>query len=389
MDPVTNPYSPGAGRLPMALVGRETQLKAWHTALKRVEAGRDAQSLVLYGLRGVGKTVLLSRFARIAEDAHWLVARIEAKSGSSMRDMVGEAFHGPLVDLARPGVGQRVLKALKTALSFKASYDTSGVWNFGVDLRDVAGGGADTGVFESDLSKLLRDLSEAAADQGTGVALLIDEAQDLPAKELIALCAIVHAANQRQDRLVVALAGLPSLPRRLSEAKSYAERLFSYHGIGALQPDDARRALVDPASDEDVVWSGGALDKVMAEAGGYPYFLQQYGQDTWNVAAESPLSPADAELGIAHGRAALDTGFFRVRWDRATMAEKNYLRAMAIDDDEGSQAGNIAVRLGKTVKSLGPIRASLIGKGLIYSPVHGVVAYTVPAMATFVRQQDD
>ncbi|MDR2975130.1 MAG: ATP-binding protein [Propionibacteriaceae bacterium] len=249
-------------------------------------------------------------------------------------------------------------------------------------------GGADTGSFESDLGKLLRDLSEASADQGNGVALLIDEAQDLPQEELIALCTIVHVANQRQDRLVIALAGLPSLPLKLAEAKSYAERLFTCHEIGALQPEDAQAALVDPALDENVIWSQDALDIVLKQAAGYPYFLQQYGQDTWNAAGASPIDRHAAELGVANGRTGLDTGFFRIRWDRATATEKSYLKAMAEDGDTGSLTSTISERLNKRPQSLGPARASLIGKGLIYSPEHGVVAYTVPAMAAFVQRQN-
>ncbi len=387
MDPVVNPYSPGAGRPPAALVGREGQLAAWDVALRRVTAGRDAQSVVLYGLRGVGKTVLLSRFARMAREREWIVAQVEAKSQKSMRDMVGEALHDDLVDLARPGVGKRVLKALKTALSFKASYDAAGTWNFGLDLNEAPGGGADTGTFESDLGKLLRDLSDAAADQGIGVALLVDEAQDLPNDELIALCTVVHAANQRQERLVVGLAGLPSLPRKLAEAKSYAERLFSYHTVDALSHAEAAAALTDPAESEGVTWMEDAVENVVDAAGGFPYFLQQFGQDTWNAAPSSPVTLADAKLGVARGQLALDTGFFRIRWDRATASEKEYLKAMAVDGDGGSSSGTVAARLGKRIGALGPTRANLISKGLIYSPDHGIVAYTVPAMAAFVNRQ--
>ena len=387
MDPVSNPYVPGAGRPPAALSGRGEHLQAWDVALRRIEAGHDAQSLVLYGLRGVGKTVLLARFARIADERSWLVTQIEARSGKTIRAAIGEGFHDNLVDLARPGVGARVLKGLKTALSFKASYDSSGTWSFGVDLADAAGGGADTGGFESDLGKLLRDLSGAAEDRGVGVAVLIDEAQDLPEEELAALCSIIHAANQRGDRLVVALAGLPSLPRRLAEAKSYAERLYHYHQVGALEPAAASAALVEPARTQHVEWAADALDLIVQEAGGYPYFLQQYGQDTWNAAEGLRFTLTDAKIGIARGQLALDTGFFRVRWDRLTTAEKAYLRAMAIDGDSGSASGEVAARLGKKVTSLGPTRANLISKGLIYSPDHGVIAYTVPAMAAFVRRQ--
>jgi len=389
VDPVSNPYAPGAGRAPEALAGRAEHLEAWDVAIRRIEAGRDAQSMVMFGLRGVGKTVLLTRFAQVARDRSWLVTQVEAKSGKTIRALIGEGFHDNLVDLARPGVGTRVLKALKTALSFKASYDSTGAWSFGLDLSEVPGGGADTGGFESDLGKLLRDLAGAADDEGVGVAVLVDEAQDLPADELIALCSIVHQANQRGDRLVVALAGLPSLPRRLSEAKSYSERLYQYKEVGALEPAAARAALVVPARAQQVGWADDAVALVLQEAGGYPYFLQQYGQETWNAADGPNVTLADARVGVARGQLALDTGFFRVRWDRATPAEKAYLRAMADDGDAGSATGEIAARLGKKVTSLGPTRAGLIGKGLIFSPDHGFVAYTVPAMAAFVRRQPE
>lgn len=387
MDPVTNPYSPGAGRPPAALVGREAQLSAWATAIARVHAGRDAQSITLYGLRGVGKTVLLSRFSRMARDLDWVVAQIEAKPGNSMRDLIGEALRDELIELARPGLGRRVLTALKTYLSFKASYDTNGTWSFGLDLKDAEGGGADSGAFEPDLGKLLKDLSGAAEERGVGVALLIDEAQDLPNEELVALCSILHGATQRQERLVVALAGLPSLPRKLAEAKSYAERQFSFHVIDALAEADAADALINPALDEGAQWDPDAVDHVVARAGGYPYFLQQYGQEVWNVAEGSTITRADARQGVEIGQLALDSGFFRIRWDRATPAEKDYLKAMAVDGDAGSLTGAVADRLHKKITAIGPTRANLINKGLVYSPDHGIVAYTVPAMAAFVRRQ--
>ncbi|MFF0990585.1 ATP-binding protein [Kocuria nitroreducens] len=356
-------------------------------ALRRVEAGRDAQSMVLYGLRGVGKTVLLSRFAQLARERGWLVAQIEARSGVTMRDMIGAAFHDDLVDLARPGIGARALKALRTTLSYKASYDSSGTWNFGLDLDQAAGGGADIGSLEADVSKLLRDLAGAAEERDVGVAVLIDEAQDLPHDELIALCSVVHSANQRGSRIVVALTGLPSLPRKLAEAKSYAERLFDCSSIGALDDDAARQAIVEPSQIEDVHWDDAAVDHLVDQARGYPYFLQQYGQDTWNACDHQPITLLDAKVGHTRGQLALDTGFYRIRWDRATSAEKDYLRAMAVDGDEGSASGEVAARLGKKITALGPIRAKLIDKGLIYAPDHGVVAYTVPAMSSFIERQ--
>lgn len=386
MEPVSNPYSPGAGRKPTALVGRDRQREEWSNALRRVELGRSTQPVVLYGLRGVGKTVLLSDFRRSAAEAGWIVASVEAGAGQSLREGIGEALHGPLSDLARPSAGARLLRALKTAVSFKASYDASGVWGFGVDLSEVAGGGADTGSFETDLRKIIHDVAAAAEEEGTGLAVLIDEAQDLPAAELTALCAIAHRAAQEDWRVVFALAGLPSLPGILAEAKSYSER-FKYETVEALDAALAREALIQPAQLESVRWEAAAIDLIVAESGGYPYFLQQYGQDTWNAAETSPITHVDARVGAESGRAALDAGFYRARWDRATNAEKAYLTAMAQDGDNGSGSGEIAARLARKPTSLGPVRAKLIAKGLIYAPDHGVVAFTVPGMASFITRQ--
>ncbi len=389
MDPVRNPYSPGAGRAPTALIGRDAQLERWWIALDRIEAGRTAQPVVLCGLRGVGKTVLLSRFFRVARDRDWIVAQVEAGSGKSLRATLGEALHAPLADLARPSAGKRLLKGLKTALSFKASYDTSGTWNFGLDLSETAGGGADTGMLETDLNKLVRDVSEAANEEDVGLAILIDEAQDLTPDELTAVCSAAHVAGQQEWNCLFALAGLPSLPRVLAEAKSYSERLFVFEQIGHLTEDLARKALTEPAALERVAWEENAVDFIVQQASGYPYFLQQFGQETWNASSDSPIGLPDARVGAALGRDALDNGFFRARWDRATRAEKRYLRAMAVDGDAGSSSGDVATRLGRSVTSFGPTRASLIAKGLIFAPAHGVVAFTVPCMAEFIQRQAD
>lgn len=386
MDPVRNPYSPGAGRKPVALVGRDRQRANWQTALERVELGRSAQPVVLYGLRGVGKTVLLSDFRRTAVNREWIVAQVEAGADRTLREALGEALHDPLADLARPSAGRRLLQALKTALSFKASYDTAGTWNFGVDLSEVAGGGADTGTIETDLRKVVRDVAAAAAEEGRGLAILIDETQDLRADEITALCAIAHAAAQDDWAVLFAFAGLPSLPRILAEAKSYSERFDSVL-VEALEPHLARDALVGPALAEAVRWAPDALELIATQSRGYPYFLQQYGQATWDGALANPIDLADARAGAAGGSAALDAGFFRARWDRATAKEKAYLRAMAVDGDDGSGSGEVAIRLGRRPASFGPVRASLIAKGLIYAPEHGVVAYTVPGMASFIDRQ--
>ena len=387
MDPVRNPYSPGAGRPPAALVGRDPQLDRWAVSLDRIEGARSVQPVVLYGLRGVGKTVLLTRFFKTAQDRDWIVAQVEAGAGKSLREALGEALHAPLADLARPSAGKRLLKGLKTALSFKASYDAAGTWNFGLDLTETAGGGADTGMLETDLNKLVRDLSAAAEEQGVGLAILIDEAQELTPAELTAVCSAAHVTSQNGWSSVFGLAGLPSLPRVLAEAKSYAERLFVFERIEHLTEDLARKALAEPAAIEGVGWDDDAISFVVREASGYPYFLQQFGQDTWNEASGPAIALADARVGAARGRAALDDGFFRARWDRATKAEQRYLRAMATDGDAGSSSGDVAARLGRSVTSFGPARASLIAKGLIFAPEHGVVAFTVPGMANFIQRQ--
>jgi hypothetical protein len=302
--------------------------------------------------------------------------------------LLGEALHAPLSDRARPTAGRRLMQALKTALSFKLSYDTTGSWNFGVDLSGARGGGAGTGTLETDVAKLLSDVSAAAEEEGVGLAVLVDEAQDLTADELVALCVVAHRAAQDGWRLLVALAGLPDLPRKLAEAKSYAERLFRYQHVRQLPAELARDAVVRPAADEEVTWEQEGVNLVVAEAQGYPYFLQQFGQEAWNYAhGAAVITTQDAHVGVARGRAALDNGFFRSRWDRATRGEQAYMRAMAVDGDGGSGSGDVAQRLGKKQTSLGPVRANLISKGLVYAPEHGRIQFTVPGMADFIQRQ--
>lgn len=387
VDRVANPYVPGAGRTPAALVGRDGEISLWSGSLRRVESGRTAQPVVLYGLRGVGKTVLLSHFRRAAEEHGWVVAQVEAGSGKPLRSAVGDALHGPIVDFVKPTPRRSLLKALKTALSFKASYDSGGTWNFGLDLSGEPGGGADSGDLETDFAKLFADLCAAARDDGVGVAVLIDEAQDLTGDELSAICALAHLAGQREWAFQLALAGLPSLPSDLAEAKSYAERLFDYRVIEALSDALAEDALALPAQEEGVDWQAEALTHAVSEARGYPYFLQQVGQDSWNAATGTQIGLADARVGTATAWQSLDAGFFRARWDRATKAEQQYLRAMAADGDAGSWTRDVCQRLDKRSSSLGPARAKLISKGLIYAPEHGRVAFTVPGMAAFIARQ--
>ena len=386
MDERNNPYSPGAGLRPTALVGRDGELQDWQVALERVESARPARSVVLHGLRGVGKTVLLREFHRMAEDRKWVVVFIEANTGSPLRDTLARSLYPVVRELARPKAGDKLRKALATFKSFSVKVDSTGMWSFGLDVANAQGRG-DSGELETDLAELMKDLAEAAQEQGRGLAILIDEAQDLTRDELTALCAICHQGGQRSWAFLVAIAGLPNLPRVLSEAKSYAERLFTYWEVTALLDDAARQALTRPAAAEGVSWDDRAVSYVVTATRGYPYFLQEYGQATWNAATSTSMTYDDARVGAASGQAHLDAGFYRARWERATPGQREYLQAMAQDGDGPSMSSDVAARLNKTPTGVGPFRDSLIKKGLIYAPEHGQVAYTVPGMADFIARQ--
>lgn len=385
MDPIRNPYAPGAGRRPAALVGRDRVLGDWQVAMQRAERGRSTSPLVLYGLRGVGKTVLLTRMRQDAEARDWLAVQVEAGQAPSLREMLGEALYAPLAEAVRPSAGRRVLRALKTALSFRASYDSAGTWSFGVDLADVPGGGADSGVLEADVSKVVKDVALAAREDGVGLAILVDEAQDLPAEELGALALVGQLVAREGWPVLLVLAGLPSLPARLAEAKSYAER-FAYEQVESLSAQEAAQALEVPAREEGVSWEPEAASHVVEQSGAYPYFLQQFGQETWAVAEGEVVSVQAAREGVRAGWGSLDEGFFRARWERATAAERDYLRAMAECGAEVPSSA-VAERLGRAASSLSQVRRHLVDKGLIYAPGHGLVAFTVPGMGDFIVRQ--
>lgn len=386
MDPVKNPYVPGAGRKPAVLVGRDETLRSWMVSLQRAERGVTDPPLILYGLRGVGKTVLLTQFRHDAEARDWWVVQVEAGAEKGLRHLIGEGLYEPLSDINRPSAGKQLLKALKTAASFKTSYDPSGTWTFGLDLSATPGGGADSGVLETDLKKIIKDVSLAAREEGVGLAILIDEAQDLPSDELATLGMVAQAAAQDNWPVLFAFAGLPSLPQTLAEAKSYSER-FRFVPIERLSEEDAKEAITKPAFEEGVGWEKGALQTVVVASGRYPYFIQQFGLEAWDAAESTLICLRDAEIGVAAGLHQLDIGFFRSRWDRTTALEKSYLRAMCPEGEEGIGSGEIATRMGRSINSLGPVRAKLIHKGIIYAPDHGVVAFTVPGMSGFIKRQ--
>ena len=386
MDRATSPYSPGAGIPPLVISGRDAEMGLWRSTIRRAEAGRSGRGLMIHGLRGVGKTVLLGKMREEVEDREWVVASLEAASNTQdFRQQLGDRLYPALARLARPGVGKRLRQALSTFSMFNITVDAEGKWVFGLDLDPTP---PPTGNLELDLMTLSTDLGAAMKDQRSGVAIFIDEMQDLDNATLTALCAVAHHASQRNLPFFICGAGLPSLPRVLSEAKSYSERLFEYRAIGALSRSHASRALVDPATAEGVTWDDDAASLVLEASNGYPFFIQELGQATWE-SADGPdsINHSDARVGVAEGRHRLDNGFFLGRWERATQAERAYLTAMSGDGDGPSLTKDIADRLDRLTTSLGPTRANLIAKGLIFAPEHGRIAYTVPGMADYIKRQ--
>ena len=390
MDPVTNPYSPGAGLRPRELAGRDSEIETFGVLMERAASGLTSRSVVLTGLRGVGKTVLLNELADRTRKAGWIVGKVEAESsegGRPFRQQVAQTLNRALREATGSwGLVDRVRRALGTFKSFSLRTDPSGDLSIGIEI-DPERGRADTGSLDTDLTDLALDLSDAAFGFGTGVALFVDEMQELDGSELAAICQTCHEAGQREAQFYVVGAGLPSLPRVLAEARSYAERLFQYWPIGALDPDDASSALTKPADEVGVTWENQAVETIVLRSAGYPYFLQEFGKAAWDFAPGPDISLRDAEAGIQAGMASLDQGFFRSRWERAAPTEREYMRAMAEDGDEPSQSGEVAKRLGKKSTAVGPARANLIHKGLVYAPEHGVIAFTVPGMADFITRQ--
>jgi type II secretory pathway predicted ATPase ExeA len=387
MDSRTNPYSPGAGRIPVSLVGRDEQIDEWMTSLQRVEDGLDSRPMALYGLRGAGKTVLLMKLNELALDKDWITAFVEATRDKSLREQLSNAFESRLYDIAKPSAGQKVLNALKTALSFSTTISETPTFTFGIDLSKASGTNVSTGSFSSDLERFIRDLSDASSELDVGVAILIDEAQELSNDDMMALAGLAQAVAVRRMRVVIALTGLPTLPRLLAEAKSYAERLFSYQEIGNLNTSEALEALLKPAQSRSAEWTTAAAIRAVQVADGYPYFLQEYGSACWLQADESPIDVSDLRKAEGLASQKLDAGFFRSRWERATEAEKRYLQAMAEDEEGPSRTAELAIRLKTSQSSLSSLRSRLIQKGMIYAPETGMVAFTVPLFARFIKRQ--
>ncbi len=385
MDPLENPYRPGAGSPPPALVGRDALIDAFGLALRRALAGKPGKGLMPIGLRGVGKTVLLNRFAEIARMEGLEVAFIEAPEGGDLRRLLAVRLRPVLLRLDQGRVSRAVRRALGTLRSFSLSLPVGA--SVTIDMEPITGS-ADSGILSEDVTDLLVASGEAAADRGSGILLAIDEVQYLTAEELGALISAIHRTVQLDLPVMLVGAGLPQLPGLAGRAKSYAERLFDFPRIGSLPREDARAVLEIPAADQGVAWEPAALDALVDASRGYPYFLQEWGYHVWNAAEGSPITLADARRAAPGVRRRLDENFFLVRSDRLTPAEKTYLRAMAALGPGPHRSGDIAARLGVRVETVAPRRAELIRKGMIYSPSHGETAFTVPLFDEFLLRSE-
>ncbi len=399
MDPIRNPYAPGAGQRPPELAGRDLELRQFEVTLERVAAGRPDRSMVLSGLRGVGKTVLLNALRSLAVKRAWGTGKIEARPDQSLRLPVAQAVHAAVREVAHRHRDQdrveevtAVLKAFaqRTELKDRKASGRQHRWQPPVDVI-AASGRADSGDLELDLIELFTDVAALAGDLGVGIALFIDEMQDIAPDELGALCGACHEMSQQAAPLLVVGAGLPHLPVALSASKSYAERLFRYVSVDRLPREMAERAWTLPAGTEDVKYEDDALEELYRLTDGYPYFVQAYGKVTWDVAVETPIRAEDVQAAAPEAESELAVGFFGARYDRATPAERDYMVAMAdLGEGTGDRAvstAEIAKLVGRRPQSLSPARDGLIKKGLVFSAERGSVAFTVPHFGKFLRSQ--
>ncbi len=385
MDPIKNPFSPGAGSPPPELVGRDPILEQARILLGRIKAKRSEKSMLLTGLRGVGKTVLLNEIERLAKAEGYRTIGVEAHEDKPLGPLLAPYLRNLLFDLDRiAGAGDKVKRGLRVLRSFlgklQITYEDVSI---GLDV-DPEKGSADSGDLEIDLPNLFVAVAEAAEERKIAVAVLIDEIQYFSQKELGALIMAMHKVQQLQLPLVLLGAGLPILPGLAGESKSYAERLFSFPDVGALSEQDTAKALQDPAQVAGVDFAANALREVFRLTKGYPYFMQEWGYQSWNLATNSPISLQVVQDATAVAIPRLDQNFFRVRFDRLTPSERKLLRAMAALGAGAHRTSDIANILGVKVTSLGPVRAKLIKKGMIYSPAHGDMAFTVPLFDEFM-----
>ncbi|ADU72435.1 ATP-binding protein [Pantoea sp. At-9b] len=387
MNRVMNPFSPGAGAVPMELAGRGAIQTKIAENLERIRIGRNSQGVILVGLRGVGKTVLLQTVLTTAEDNGFHTINIEASERKSLPAMLAPDIRTALLRLSRieeaKDLAQRGLAALAGfASKLKVTYNDIEV---GLDLAPEPGL-ADNGDLEIDLTALLEQVGIAAQKAKTALVIFIDELQYIQEKEMSALISALHRCAQKKYPITVVAAGLPQLRGRMGDAKSYAERLFEFVDIGPLNKEYCIEAIRKPIEAENESINDDAINCIFENTYGYPYFIQEWGSHTWNIADVSPITKEDVELATPETIAKLDASFFMVRFDRLTPKEKEYLKAMAILGPGPHRSGDIASELDKNVKSLGPVRQSLIDKGMIWSPSHGDTAFTVPLFDQFLNR---
>jgi AAA ATPase domain len=387
MNPEKNPYVPAAGARPPALVGRDEELDTFTIALARLDKGVHARSIILDGVRGVGKTVLLREFNYIAREHGWVSSGVvECDDGDDLRRIVAKLCHRVLRDLSkRKAAAEAVRRALGVLKAFSLALEEDGRWRLNIDL-DAATGVADSGDAEVDIVELLAEVGSAAQAHGAGVLLLLDEMQFLGKADLGLLAKAMHQVSQQVLPVLIVGAGLPQLPLMLKEDKLYAERLFTFRSIGSLRRAHAAKALSVPAAREGAVYAEDALRWILGRSQGYPYFLQQWGETVWNEASCSPIGMQDALAAEEIVFEELDRRFFRDRYDTATEAERIYMAAMADLGDGSHSSAEIAKRMQMTVKGVSVRRDGLLKKGLIYAGVDAQLDFTVPQFAAFIRR---
>jgi DNA-binding CsgD family transcriptional regulator len=384
MDPRTNPFSPGAGTQPPELAGRDSILEKANIVLARIQAGRSSKSLILVGLRGVGKTVLLNRIWDRARADGYNAALVEAHENKSLPELLIPPVRQILYSLdAMENVSEKAKRGLRVLRSFVTGLRAK-IGDIEIGIGEAERGSADSGDLEADLGELLVAVAEAAADRQTAVAICVDELQYLSELELSALIMAMHRVAQRNLPLTLVGAGLPQIIALAGKSKSYAERLFDFPEVGPLSPLDARNAIQSPVRNQGVQFDEDALDEVIRKTERYPYFLQQWGHEAWNIADASPITLQVVHAATKSAITNLDQSFFRVRFDRLTPREKEYLRVLATLGPGNQRSGEIAEKLGVKVQSVAPTRSGLIKKGMIYSPSHGDTAFTVPLFDAFM-----
>lgn len=385
MDPVRNPFAPGAGSQPPALAGRDEIISDAEIALQRILLGKHDKSQILLGLRGTGKTVLLNRIEQLAEFHGHLTAFIEAPEDKTLADLIYPKIHQVLRKLSIVESAKANAHAAMRALRGFASAFNISVGDVSLSV-DPETGTADSGILEYDLSDLFVRIGEAAQSAGKAWTLLIDELQYLSQNELAALIVAIHRVNQKQLPVMFFGAGLPQIAALSGDAKSYAERLFSFPPVGPLDDTSAISAIRQPIDDEGETISDDALAMIIDRTEGYPYFLQEWGYQAWNMADASPINADDVKSASSAALRRLDNGFFRVRFDRLTPKERDYVIGMASLGKGPYRSSDVANVLGERVQALGPRRAKIINKGMIYSPARGDIDFTVPMFEDYLQR---